>query len=263
VTEEGIADERDTLDYLLARAKRDAVPVRHAFVHDPRTGGGPGPLARLMRRPETLDLYLLLLAIAVKKPHNVQYPLAVYGRALGRGDGKSAELWVSKSLRWLEDAGLIRRTKVGRELEITLREDSSRRRAYKRPTTGDRSDWFFNLSHAYFLDGWHKRLSAPAKAVLLVSHCNEPGFELNQRRGEIWWGLSGDTLGRGLIELQDVGVLSARPIKRKAPAARTGYTLVPLYTLLPPFAKGTPGTRPKKTGRRRSGRKGARPKVAK
>jgi hypothetical protein len=153
VVQEGIASELDTLEYLLDRAKRDAVPVRHAFVHDPRTGGGPGPLAGLMRRPDTLDLYLLLLAIAVRKPHNVQYPIAVYSRALGRGSSKSAELWVSKSLRWLDDAGLIARAKAGRELEIRLREDSSRKRAYKRPSTKDRWDWFFNLSHAYFLDG--------------------------------------------------------------------------------------------------------------
>src|SRR3954449_10831428 len=126
--EEGIADERDTLTYLLTRAKRESVPLRHAFVHDPVSGGGPGPLSWFLRRPDTLDLFLLLLAVAVRPPHRVDLPSAVWSRALGRGDSTGAELWVSKSLRWLEDNSLIQRlgSGRGREIEI-LREDGSGR----------------------------------------------------------------------------------------------------------------------------------------
>jgi len=203
-----------------------------------------------MRRPDTLDLYLLLLAAAVRAPHNVQYPAAVWSRALGKGTGVSSELWVSKSLRWLEDRDLIRRRKIGREVEITVRHDSARRRRYTRPKGGrDRWEWFFNLSHAYFLQGWHKELSAAGKALLLVAHANKPGFELNQRRGEQWWGLSGDTLGRGLQELRDRKLLLVQATTRTAPESRTGLVVVPNYTLLNPFSKQP--TRPSDSRRRR------------
>jgi hypothetical protein len=199
-----------------------------------------------MRRPEALDLYLLLLAVAVKDPHKVQFPAAVWSRALGRGDSTNAELWVSKTLRWLEARNLIVRRPVGRQREITVRHDSTRDKKYTRPKGGvDPWEWFFNLPHRYFLDGWHKRLSASGKAVLLVAYANQDEFELNQRRGATWWGLSTDTLGRGLIELQEQEVLVARTISRKAPESRTGFAVVPLYRLAAPLAKPPPARRPK------------------
>jgi hypothetical protein len=163
---------------------------------------------------------------------------------------------VSKTLRWLEDERLIVRTPAGRERAITIRHDSGRDADYTRPGQKDnRDDWFFNLSHAYFLDGWHKKLSASGKALLLVAHANQKRFELNQRRGSEWWGLSTDTIGRGLQDLVQHELLSVRTIRRKAPESRVGFAMVPVYQLEAPFTK--PAARPTPSARKPKPRKGA------
>jgi hypothetical protein len=240
MVEEGVAGEEDTLKYLLSRARRTSLPLRHAFVHDTRPGGGPGPLSWFLRRPDTLDLFLLMLAVAVRGPHNLLFPHAVWSRALGR-PGPSGELWVSKSINWLEAHSLVSRTRKGRLVEIYMLSDAGTGAEYSRPTGGRKKpqEWFFRLPHAYFLEGWHKRLSAAGKAVLLIAHASPPEFTLPLRQGSQWYGVSVETLARGLDELKEGKILAFRTTRKKAPQLRLGYTLEPHYSLKEPFKKGT------------------------
>src|SRR4051812_14233013 len=106
--EEGIASENETLDWLLAKSKsRRGLALRHGFVHVPTRGGGPGPLKAFLRRDGALDLYLLILLIGSRGSHKVELPLAVWSRALGRGDDRAAETWASKTLTFIEGRGLL------------------------------------------------------------------------------------------------------------------------------------------------------------
>jgi hypothetical protein len=73
--QEGVADEKETLEWLLAKSRsRRGVALRHAFVHIPTQGGGPGPLKVFLRRDSALDLYLLVLLIAGRGTHTVERP---------------------------------------------------------------------------------------------------------------------------------------------------------------------------------------------
>jgi hypothetical protein len=242
MTEEGVAAERGTLGYLISRTRRAALPLRHAFVHNPKPGGGPGPLSWFLRRPDTLDLYLLMRAVAVHEPYNVLFPNAVWSRALGRGSSSAGELWVSKSLHWLEHHSLIRRKRAGRLMETLMLHDAGTGEPYQRPAGGKAPlEWFFRFSHAYFLQEWHKHLSASGKAVLLIAHASKPEFTLPLRQGAEWWGVSSETLARGIDELKEHKLLAFRTTRKTAWNTRLGYTLEPHYALKEPFRKAAGG----------------------
>jgi hypothetical protein len=238
--EEGIADENDTLRFLLRRSKsRSGLTLRHAFVHHPEAGGGPGPLKAFLRRDDALDLYLLILLVGRGGSGTVTFPLATWSRAVGRGDGEGAELWASKTITFIEQQGLLTSRKSGRLRELEVLDDAGRRIPYTRPTgKGGCWEWFVVLPLAYWEQGWHRELSLRAKATLLVCLSRRPQFELPLRQSAQWYGLSEETLGQGLQELRDVGLLATREIRKKAPELRAGYTLARMHSLTGPFKRG-------------------------
>jgi hypothetical protein len=125
--------QRETIEALLARAGRDAVPIRRSFVQAPGRGGGAGPLAAFVRqrRARTLDLYLLLHAVASAPPYDARFPAAVWARAMGIGDQAGAESAVSKSWAWLEGQRLISSRRRGRLREVTLRSEDGSGQSYR------------------------------------------------------------------------------------------------------------------------------------
>jgi hypothetical protein len=97
--------QQETIQDLLARSRRQEVPIRWTFVQRGSRGRPePGPLAEFVGNHDErgLDLYLLVHAVASAKPWNVDLPAGVWARMLGLpGDnGPSA---VSKVWRRLED----------------------------------------------------------------------------------------------------------------------------------------------------------------
>lgn len=71
--------------------------------------------------------------------------------------------------------------------------------------------------------------------MLLIALSLEDGFILPYERAKPWYGLSGDTAGRGLRALQHADLLAVRKEYREAPLAPEGYTQRLHYTLKPPF----------------------------
>jgi hypothetical protein len=237
--QEGSADEKETLEWLLAKSKRrSGVAIRHGFVHVPTQGGGPGPLKAFMRREGALDLYMLVLLIAGRGTHTVELPLAVWSRALGRGDDEAAEVWVSKTLTFIAKQGLLTSRRSGRLRQLTVLDDAGRKISYEPPTgTGGPYEWFLRVPLEYWQQGWHKELTLAAKATLLTCLTRRPEFEMPLRRSSVWFGLSRDTLSAGLHELQDLGLLSMRKVSVKAPGLRHGYTITHRYALTGPFKR--------------------------
>jgi hypothetical protein len=243
---EGVADENETLEWLLAKSKsRSGVALRHGFVHVPTPGGGPGPMKAFLRRDGALDLFLLVLLIASRGSHTVELPLAVWSRALGRGDDEAAETWASKTLTFIAKQGLLASKRSGRLRQLIVLDDAGRRIAYTPPSgKGGAHEWFIRVPLEYWRQGWHKQLSLPAKATLLVCLTRPPEFDLPLRQNAAWFGVSQDTLAKGLAELQDRELLAARKVSKKAPGLRHGYTVAHHYALIGPFKKGRPKADP-------------------
>lgn len=72
------------------------------------------------------------------------------------------------------------------------------------------SEQYFKLPFAYWTadEAWHWRLTLPAKATLLIALSLKPPFVLPAERAGDWYGISPDTVDRGLRELRGYGLLS-------------------------------------------------------
>jgi hypothetical protein len=232
-----VATSRETLDWLLEKSKRrDSFPIHKTFLQV-RQGKGlhPGPLAEFVRsqRERALDLYMLALTLATGAPHNVAQPAGVWARALGIGSSKTAAAAISKQWRWLEDHRLIRRSgRRGSFAEIMmLREDGSGGEY----VAGLRGGLWIPVPLAYWTGNWHGKLNLPGKAVLLIALSLLDDFYLPQEKGPEWYGLSPDTVGRGLVTLKRHGLLTERVLQKPAANAPHGYTRQHYYTLREPF----------------------------
>lgn len=235
------ATAAETLYALLSRrgSRRRFVPISRAFLQEPRPRGGSGPLSAFVstRRKRALDLYLLIHAIASTPPYDVTLPAFVWARALGMAPTKSSAVQISTTLTWLEQNRLIvtQRTPAGRR--IVLLADDGSGREYRHPGLEpvDTRVGYFKLPITYWLDRWHISLELPATAVLLISLSLPKRFSLPQTHGARWYGISRDTIRRGVNGLQDLGLLSYREVTKKAPLAPMGVTRDRLYTLTGPF----------------------------
>lgn len=236
--------QRETVDALLERSGRDHVPVRRGFVQRRPKGGGAGPLAPFVRarRGRALDLYLLVHAVASAPPYDATFPAAVWARALDLGSQASAETLVSKSWSWLEGQRLVRTQRRGRLREVTLLHEDGSGQPYRHPGEqgAESRGHYFKLPYAYWRGNFQNRISLPAKAVLLIALSLRDDFVLPTERGAQWYGLSRDTVRKGLRDLRLLGLLAFREERKEAPLSAYGYTLQRHYTLQAPF-----GSRPK------------------
>jgi hypothetical protein len=242
------ATSKETREELLTRAIRTSVPIRNSFVQLTTPGGGPGPLSRFVsqRRGFALDLYLLFHAVASGGDFSVRRHSAIWARALGIPQTAHGRSRVSRAWAWLEREGLIRRERDRRLVKVHLLQEDASRKRYRHPA---KAGHYFQLPHVYWTDDWFLRLTLPAKAGLLILLSRPPAADLPLERAAKWYGVSADTLGRGLRELQAANVVAADVVQRKAPLSPLGHTWEYHYTLLPPFGRAR-----KRAGRRRGSR---------
>ncbi len=236
--------QEETVAALLERSGRDALPLRRSFVQRREKGGGAGPLALFVqeRRGVALDLYLLGRAVASHEPFDVALPSEVWARALGMGGLASAAATISKSWTWLEERELVTTARRGRLREVRfLREDASGE-SYQHPgdDRGAKVGDYFKLPYAYWEGHFPGRLALPAKAVLLIALSLGDDFWLPHERGGRWYGLSRDTVARGLATLLRLGLLEVRVEHKPAPLSARGVTQERRYALRPPFGNGFP-----------------------
>jgi hypothetical protein len=220
-----------------------AAPVRRQFLQGGQQGiPVPGPLSAIVRSRDeiALDLYLLHRVRSSSAPFDVATHSAVWARAAGIGIGDdTGSAAVSKVWRRLEEKyRLIRRERRGRLAKIiALREDGSGK-PYEIPTGRTWNDRYFKIPFAYWLDEqrWYSTLSLRGKAGLLIALSLPSPFILPAERAPAWYGISADTLERGLRELTDRGALGRVLKVRKAPLAPAGKTRVAEYDRLGSFA---------------------------
>ena len=230
-----VASADETLADLLDRSRRTSVPIRRLFLQLPKSQ--PGPLARFVegRRMLALDLWLLLHAAASSAPWDVRQPAMSWARMLDMPQTTGSETTISRNWSWLEEQRLVRTERDHRVRKVTLLMEDGSGREFARATGQDRG--FFKLPYAYFTDRIHRDLKLPGKAALLICLAQQPTFTLPTERGAGWYGVSADTLQRGLDELRERELIKVWTRTKKAPRARYGYTTVNHYALQAPFAR--------------------------
>jgi hypothetical protein len=217
---------------------RDAVPLRVAFLHVPVAGGGPAVLARFVSQRRAVALDLLLFAHAVwplSEPEPIQASSAEWVQAIGLEDRPGTRAAVSRSWSWLEAQRLVRTHPRGRirAIEI-LREDAS---GEPWEHAADEDVPYFKLPHAYWTGRFPADLSLAAKAVLLIAlSLQRPGqeyFQLPVTRGAQWYGLSEESVRRGLRELRSIRLLRTWSERRDSASSPTGYAFDRRHSLNP------------------------------
>jgi hypothetical protein len=234
------ATPESTRAELLGAQTRRGPGIRSAFLQERGGARAPGPLRHFVRerRPFALQLYLLVHCIARRHPWDATLPAATWARALDKTNA-GAEATVSRSWAWLEDQSLVRTQRRKRMVQVYLRTEDGKDQPYTR------SRDFFYFPLAFFRDEWHTKLGLPATSVLLIAldkSKRSPWFQLRSEVQSAWYGISADTLQRGLDELRDAGLLVTHPRRIHDARARYGTTMVNEYLLLPPFA--TPNVDP-------------------
>ncbi len=209
----------------------------------------PGILADLVRAHDerSLDTVLLTLAIASGPPHHIKlhgkggiWPIAA---AVGLPRTQPGVAAMSKVLARLERNRLLARghNKVGDRVIRLLKEDGTGK-PYVHPYKS--GETYFKLSFSYWLGGYDERLSLASKAVLLIGLSLPRWFILPGTQVKRWYGISPDTLERGLDGLMREELVRRRGEFKKAPLAPIGYTQQWRYQLMPPFGRRASGSRP-------------------
>jgi hypothetical protein len=147
----------------------------------------------------------------------------------------SSETTVSRNWTWLEERKLVRSERDHRVRKVFLLMEDGSGKAFKRPTGKHRG--FFKLPYQYFTQRWHKELRLAGKATLLICLAQAPTFTLPTEHASGWYGISADTLQRGLDELRDLGLLKTWTRAKKAPRTRFGFTVENHYALQGPFVR--------------------------
>lgn len=238
---EVVASPEETLSDLLDRSKRRGVPVRRSFLQVPGPPKRPGPLAAFVegRRPIALDLWLLLHAGAAAEPWDVRQPAMSWARMLDMPQTVSAETTIGRNWTWLEEQRLVRTERDHRVRKVVLLMEDGSGHRFERATGRDRG--FFRVPYRYFTDRWHRELKLAGKATLMICLSQAPTFTLPTEHAAGWYGVSADTLQRGLDELRELNLLKAWSRAKKAPRTRFGFTSENHYALLEPFARPPTG----------------------
>lgn len=188
-----------------------------------------------------LLLYLLLLTKASAPPWDAGLPAAVWARALGLElpQSKTATSTISKIWLRLERHQLVVRDRRNRMAVVTLRREDGTGLPYTSP--GESNESYLKIPFALWQDGpddehrWYQVLTVPELAVLLIARSHGDGFRLPFEQAPAWYGLSADTIGRGVDRLCRRGLLVVDKTYKKAPLSPLGYTAEHRYTLEAPF----------------------------
>ncbi|HEY1457180.1 MAG TPA: hypothetical protein VGF15_01570 [Solirubrobacteraceae bacterium] len=232
-----LISERDTIDALLESSNRTSVAVRRSFVQDRQAEDRPAPgsLAALVRggRRSTFDQYLLLLAWAGGPESTLCLDSRVWARMLGLPMTDASRRTISRNWKILSGLRLVSIRRAGRQISATALCEDGSGGPYVHPEEDHEPS--LQLPYSYWRERYHKRLTVPGKAVLLIALTLGDWFALPTRRGPLWYGLSRSTLERGFKNAYDCAALGTRYSLKEAPLAPAGYTKENHYILLAPF----------------------------
>ena len=245
------ATPHQTLQDLTGLAGRGFTVVRNNLVQVRRGGKYVGSsLGRLVhaRRHRALPAYLLLLMVVQPLGRRAK-PLEakVWARALS--PDPPAKPWPETAMTpiWsmLEEwpHKLITKERKARLVRVSPCKENGRG-PYTRPRPDERpsdlSERYFILPDAFWLDGWHHKLTMPGLAVLLILLAGTTARDeawLSPERAEDWYGVAPKTMYNGLEDLRKHGLLDARDEWVTAGLSGIGKTKKTYYSLRTPFSR--------------------------
>lgn len=230
-----IATPEETRAEILGTQTRPTTPIRSLFIQKHGDDRAVGPLHLFVRERKdyALKLYLLLHCVAMGPPWDGTLPAGVWARMLDR-TGETSATGISRQWRWLKDKKLVGTKQQQHALKVFLKLEDGKGATYRRP-----KDHFFGFPLAYFLNGWHDKLTLRGTVALLIAldkSFPNPVFQLRAEHAPRFFGISADTLQRGFVELQEHGLLIVSQKPMKAPRAPRGWTMVNEYALLGDFS---------------------------
>lgn len=239
-------NEAATLLLIGHGGRRSFVPIARGFLQRRTPGGGPGPLAWFVRshRGSALRLYLLAHALASAPPYDIALPARTWAAALGLPARASSRVSVSSSIGWLEQHRLLRSRRDGRLRRIWLLDETGSGDDYQHGGEATRQADYFKLPYHFWFEGWSERLELPAIVVLLIGLSLRQPFKLPYDRGAEWYGISRDTIRRGLHQLRTHELLTVRSAWRATSRSPTGAAEERRYTLTGSFAAAHRRARP-------------------
>ncbi len=237
----------ETKAALLVKSKRrnQEAPIRRSFVQGGVPGSPvPGRLADFVaaRDDRGLSTLLLCIGMASAPPHNIRLDgyagIWSMAAALGLPRSKQSAAAMSKVLARLAARGFVERGRnhKGERIIRLLKEDGSGE-PYVHPFTATPRENYFKVPFGYWLQGYDERLGLASKAVLLIALSLPKWFILPGSQVKRWYGISADTLQRGLDGLMREELIRRRREYKPAPLAPLGYTEQWRYRLLPPFGR--------------------------
>jgi hypothetical protein len=237
--ERGLEQERErALAELLASSHHAALPLRESFLQVRGTPPEPGPFSEFVRgrHHHALDVYLLVLAATAQPPHQLHVNLDFWAVLLRRPDQslRNSRLAVYRSFDILNELNLLWPESHLGALRYQLLNEGGRGDRYLHPAkTGDR---YFTLPHAYWIRGLDRKLDLPGKAVLLLARSLRRYFTLPLANATPWYGISADTLRRGMDELVKARLVRYQKTDVPTPKAPRGSAVRRTYTLIGPMA---------------------------
>jgi hypothetical protein len=239
----GDLEERrlENLSDVLWESHRRAVPIRVSFLQvREEFGSHPGPLGEIVRKRyhHALDVYLLILAATASPPHRLHVNPDFWATLVRRPAQslRNARLALYRSLDILDSLDLVRQeTRLGMPTFQVL-DESGKGELYFHPAT--KRERYLRLPHTYWEHGFDRLLDLPGKAVLLLARSSRPlGFTLPLARSMEWYGISADTLRRGMDEL--IRAKLVRYTKRDVPSPRAprGTSVRRTYVLVGSMAR--------------------------
>lgn len=243
--EQRLDEERlASLSEIFWDSHRNAVPIRGAFLQIRyEAGSEPGPLSALVRgrHHHAFDVYAHMLSAAASPPHRLHINPDFWALLARRPSQsrRNARLALYRSLDILESLNLIwPETRLGMPT-FQLLDESGNGELYVHPAK--RHERYITLPHSYWLTGLDRMLDLPGKAVLLLARSLRPsGFTLPLARSMDWYGLSRDTLRRGIDELVTAGVIRYGKKDVPAPQAPGGTSVRRTYVLVGAMARTQP-----------------------
>lgn len=239
VDELELEEERGrSLTALLAESHHGALPIRESFLQIRGTPPEPGPLSEFVRgrHHHALDLYLLILAAAARPPHQLHVNPNFWAALLRRPEQslRNARLAVYRSLDTLDEMNLLWPESHLGAPRFQLLNENGNGDHYLHPAKTD--DRYFTLPHAYWLLGYDRQLDLPGKAVLLLARSLRRFFTLPLANATPWYGISSDTLRRGMDELVKARLVRYQSANVPSQAAPRTTTVRRTYTLVGPVA---------------------------
>jgi len=257
-------DQDRTIRLVLEMSRRTgrAVPIRRALAQitlpkpkqrlrrrtestdpePPRRPTKPGSLHQLVehRRHHALDVLLLVYAATSGGDFGVSHFATTWSRSIGGSFEKRSESsQMTRIWNQLAESELVKRAgQQGRRARvIKLREDGTGA-DYTVPVGGSLEEVYFKLPFTYWFDGWHSRLSLPAKGVLLAAMSRRSAdLAITDEGFSRWYGFSAATVARGREQLLQLGLIE-KTGEEEYPSLNliNGVGTRPLYSLRHPFA---------------------------